>query len=385
MNTTARIILTLLFLVVTGISSITADVTTPPVEIAIQDVEALPGDTVSVPVIVNRFKNISTLRFTIQFSSGVLLLNEPPVSNVHAGLGAIAYNTLENTLVVNWYAPAGPVTLPNDAQLFVISFLYCDQTEHCAAENGFSPVNFIEPSFLTSFQNGTPVPVDANFLSGSVFCDPPLHLLSLSIHGDEGDLLVNGLPYSGPVAGFAGDTFLLEALPADNNQFLYWQIEDETYTDNPLNHILLKNDHLVAYFTGNLYTVAFEISDMHGDLIHNAVVQFNGTSNPAGDYVFHEIMPGWYSYSVNKVCYLVANGEIQVVDEDILEFVSLLILPGDVNGDGSITTADIVTMVNFLSGTTPPTFCFDNADLNGDGVISVADIVMLVNLLLSGK
>lgn len=385
MKAISRIILYLLFFYVGSISALTADVTTPPVEITIHDVEAMPGDHVSVPVIADKFNNISTLRFTIEFSPQVLLLSHPPVSDVHAAMGGLAFNVIDNTLVINWYAPAGTVTLPDGAQLFAISFLYCDQTENCAAENGFSPVEFIEPSFLTSFQNGIPVPVDVTFFSGSVFCDPPLHLLSLSMYGEAGELFMNGNAYTGPAAGFAGDTFLLEAIPAGNSHFLHWQDENQTYTDNPLSFVLLQNTNLEAHFTGNLYTVTFEVSDVHGGLIQDAVIQLNGTSHPPGGYVFHEIIPGWYNYTVSKTCFLAANGEIHVVDEDILEFVFLPGLPGDANGDGILSTADIITKVNYLTGAIPETFCFNNADLNGDGIISVADIVMLVNLLLTGR
>ena len=56
---------------------------------------------------------------------------------------------------------------------------------------------------------------------------------------------------------------------------------------------------------------------------------------------------------------------------------------GDVNADGGIDVLDIVTVVNFIMGTTSPTddqFCA--ADFNEDGGIDVLDIVNIVNVIM---
>ncbi|MTI80483.1 MAG: hypothetical protein FH758_06290 [Firmicutes bacterium] len=56
---------------------------------------------------------------------------------------------------------------------------------------------------------------------------------------------------------------------------------------------------------------------------------------------------------------------------------------GDVNGDGQVTVADVVQVVNFaLEKVTPSQGQFNAADINGDGRISVADVVALVNIAL---
>jgi hypothetical protein len=58
---------------------------------------------------------------------------------------------------------------------------------------------------------------------------------------------------------------------------------------------------------------------------------------------------------------------------------------GDVNGDGGIDVLDIVTVVNFIMGTTTPNddqFCA--ADFNEDGGIDVLDIVNIVNVIMGG-
>lgn len=54
---------------------------------------------------------------------------------------------------------------------------------------------------------------------------------------------------------------------------------------------------------------------------------------------------------------------------------------GDVNDDDLIDIADIVTLVNHISGTVPDVFVEEAADVNQDNIIDVADIVTLVNMI----
>ena len=55
---------------------------------------------------------------------------------------------------------------------------------------------------------------------------------------------------------------------------------------------------------------------------------------------------------------------------------------GDVNGDGEVTIADVVTLVDHTLGKAAPTFIEAAADLNNDNQINVSDVVALVNILL---
>ncbi|MBQ8761526.1 MAG: S8 family serine peptidase [Bacteroidales bacterium] len=65
--------------------------------------------------------------------------------------------------------------------------------------------------------------------------------------------------------------------------------------------------------------------------------------------------------------------------------VPLTAQPGDANGSLAVDVADIVTVVNYITGDTPQPFVFDAADINGDGEIDVMDIVGIVNVIINGK
>ena len=56
-------------------------------------------------------------------------------------------------------------------------------------------------------------------------------------------------------------------------------------------------------------------------------------------------------------------------------------MPGDANGDGDVTSEDIMEVANYIMGEWSYMFNEDNADANGDKVVNVADIVEIVNII----
>ena len=58
-------------------------------------------------------------------------------------------------------------------------------------------------------------------------------------------------------------------------------------------------------------------------------------------------------------------------------------LPGDANGDGRVSIADVTTISSYLLGDMPESFSPENADANGDGRISIADVTTVAKMLLN--
>lgn len=58
-------------------------------------------------------------------------------------------------------------------------------------------------------------------------------------------------------------------------------------------------------------------------------------------------------------------------------------LLGDVNGDGFVTTADLVCILNYILGLPNEDFDFDQADTDKNGIITVADLINVRNLIAS--
>ena len=61
---------------------------------------------------------------------------------------------------------------------------------------------------------------------------------------------------------------------------------------------------------------------------------------------------------------------------------SSVIMSGDVNNDGRVSTTDMISTIGFLLGDTPKPFYYMAADVNQDGNISVADVSKLVDKVL---
>ena len=58
---------------------------------------------------------------------------------------------------------------------------------------------------------------------------------------------------------------------------------------------------------------------------------------------------------------------------------------GDANGDGKINMADIVEMVNYITGKPSTSFLFGPADVNSDKAVNTTDIELTLNIILPKK
>ena len=55
---------------------------------------------------------------------------------------------------------------------------------------------------------------------------------------------------------------------------------------------------------------------------------------------------------------------------------------GDANGSNSVTVADVVTEIDYLTNQNPQPFIFEAADVNSDEIINILDVVGTINLVL---
>ena len=58
------------------------------------------------------------------------------------------------------------------------------------------------------------------------------------------------------------------------------------------------------------------------------------------------------------------------------------ILPGDVNGDNTVSIADVTELIDILLNGSAPTAA---ADVNGDNTVSIADVTDLIDILLGSN
>ena len=87
------------------------------------------------------------------------------------------------------------------------------------------------------------------------------------------------------------------------------------------------------------------------------------------------------------------NGELTAKVDDAIEAIKLQnvfaamkvvdVPMGDVNGDGSVSVTDVVSIINYILGNHVAKFQEVAADANCDGTIAITDVVALINIILN--
>ena len=94
---------------------------------------------------------------------------------------------------------------------------------------------------------------------------------------------------------------------------------------------------------------------------------------------------GTYSYRVKAYYVNGTSSAWSNVQEVGLFDHEVVVMPGDVNGDGDVTIADVTTLIDYLLGSTAANFNEANADVNGDSDITIADVTALIDILLGAN
>ena len=58
---------------------------------------------------------------------------------------------------------------------------------------------------------------------------------------------------------------------------------------------------------------------------------------------------------------------------------------GDVDHSGSVTIADVMSLVNYIIGFKPFPFFLENADMNADRVTNISDVMSVVGVVIQGN
>jgi len=71
------------------------------------------------------------------------------------------------------------------------------------------------------------------------------------------------------------------------------------------------------------YMITFDVIDEHDQAIDNAIITLDEQHNDPGNYIFEDLLPGFYDYIVEKEGYFTAEGDIEVEDEDAVKTIVL--------------------------------------------------------------
>lgn len=177
-----------------------------------------------------------------------------------------------------------------------------------------------------------------------------------------------------PILTWQFDVMLPEGLAIakdDSNQLIYSVSQDRTTTDN----------HTISF--GRLYGGSYRFTCR----------QTKGIPFSGNDGVVASIMlqadgaypAALHTFELRNLKLTDTEGETHSIGSCTVSVSVRDAVRGDVNGDGAITTSDMMAMVHHMLDLPVDTFRAEAADVNGDGDIDGADIVRLVSAILGTR
>ena len=155
--------------------------------------------------------------------------------------------------------------------------------------------------------------------------------------------------------------------------------------------------NLLATLLGNAATThSIRASKLGEGLYRFIVTSMSGKpiSSSGGDGmsisidVADDVVVGTYSMTIKNIEMTIKNGsdyeDVHPRDNSAVLTITEAML-GDVNGDGSISVTDVISIVGYIMENEPSKFIRKVADVNGDGSISITDAVLVIDMILSGE
>lgn len=189
---------------------------------------------------------------------------------------------------------------------------------------------------------------------------------------DRACLTLNGYTYMS-ATGITNWTSATYTIENDGQYVIGWQYEKNDMGDGGQDCIWVDNVRIVPVQTGNYYTVTF-VDGLDNSVISVQSVPEGGSATPPAAPV-HEgyEFVGW-SGDYNDV----------TADCTVTAIYEAVGLPGDVNGDNSVTSADALLVLrhSLELGQLPPEYV-PYADVNADGLITSADALLILRISLN--
>ena len=182
-------------------------------------------------------------------------------------------------------------------------------------------------------------------------------------------------------------TYHLQPVSSMNNICLYYGCEYQ-YLINMMN-----NMGIDMYFEANTlpaFTLTYFTNDVKGKVIgaggelmlSDGENTLNATADENGEFVFSNVdYTKTYTLSLNGVV-VAENLAFEDITKDIYVEIEAggTVTPGDVNGDGNVTAADVTALYDWLLNNDDSSLV--NGDQNADGNITSSDVTAVYNILL---
>ena len=294
----------------------------------IADVEAVPGEEVTIPITVEGFEKVNVIQIYLYFNKSVTRCIS--VENLHPSVSNAMTNINDSLFMLSWYNISRSANIPDGGKLLDLRFKFCTDAAACEANDSYTDLFFI-PSH--TFING-PGPdfesIPLTLVNGSISArDMSVVYLDVDVEG-KGNVMVDGNAYSGPVSAEAGSTLSLDAVPEGDWVFEGWSGAVSGSSSSV--DILMDGDREVsAKFVEpepetpdpEAVAVTFNLYDEEGEGVTGATITLDGNTNAGGSYSFDGVLPGTYDFKVVKTGYQSQTGQIEVNEEDVTKDIVL--------------------------------------------------------------
>ncbi len=118
---------------------------------------------------------------------------------------------------------------------------------------------------------------------------------------------------------YHGEEVTLTAVPASGYHFVKWSEDgvDIDDADEVLVFDATEDRELTAHFEITTYVLSFNVIDTSQQSIDDAVITLDGTTYNPGEYVFEDMLPGSYDYSVTREGYLDVENSVNITNQDV--------------------------------------------------------------------
>ena len=287
----------------------------------------------------------------------------------------------------------------------------CTATGHGTAGTPNYTINNID--IMGYMHNGQYINVDVNMTNNGYSSN---HLLYMFVDG-----LYGAAGYVDLEPGETGDIELTYLFKEAGNYTLTWSwnkdgsnpVSTRNITINPMPvaklsataNVLNVTDAEGKVITSDKFSVVLTITN-NGDTIYDEDINariYKHTHDAYGSYVqgisqHLTLAPGEtttmqfdmtnvvYDWQYFFWSYFYSEGSLRtLIGTTAYTIVFPNTRPGDVNGDGNLTVADIANLVGIIMGSAVTSYDLMAADINKDGVITIADVTGLVDIILGQR
>jgi hypothetical protein len=198
--------------------------------------------------------------------------------------------------------------------------------------------------------------------------------------------------YAEDVTGFVGSKIVLPIVMNNTEDIIGLQF-DVTLPEG-VNVEIDEDDEYMFTLTNRATSSHNVIANKLGDGRYRVLVssmqnrQFKGSEGTVMEAMLaipKHMAAGEYPVTISKIEMSTAQNIAIRPNAFVSKLTVRDIMPGDANGDGTVSVTDVTMTISHILGLTPEGFIAEAADVNGDGSISVTDVTILIDMILKQK